>query len=231
MAKKEKKISINKWESIMTSPIVTIPLSDAEDVEIVIQRTLPLNDVLQFVTDAVAACIDADTGAYTPEVLPFVVKMNVLTIYANFTMPANVEKQYDLIYNTDVVDRVMAHINKEQYGEIVSAINEKIEYECAIMTSAAVSQVNELASRMEEFAGKTQALFSDVSGDEVSALMHNLSSIGNVDERAMVHAVFEAQKEREATTSAMTAQDASSTLEPIGEKILAFPHSEDRRDK
>lgn len=226
MAKKEKKISINKWESIMADPVVTVPLNGTEDVEVTIHRTLPLEDMLQFVSDAVTACVDAETGTYTPEVLPFVVRLNVLTMYANFNMPASVEKQYDMVYATDAFEQVMQHINQKQYNDILIAINKRIEHECAVMTSAVIAKVNELAKQMEDFSDATQALFSGVSGDDVSALMRNLSSIGNVDERALAHAVFEEQKSRGEIASDAGTESTAHAPDGTGEKILAFPHDE-----
>lgn len=219
MAKKEKKVSINKLESIMNPITITVPLDGAPDVDVVIRRTLPLSDVLQFVANVVAACIDEETGEYTPEVLPFAIKANVLATYANFNLPSNIEKQYELLYNTGAVEQVMSHINMVQYEEIVNAIDQKINYTISMMTNAVANQVSVLARRMEDFANKSDALFSGVSGEDMSALMHNLSSIGNVDERALVHAVFNEQRQGDVIGS-------DATLEPVQEKILAFPHTD-----
>lgn len=220
MAKKEKRVPINKLESIMNPVTVTVPLDGTTDVNVVIRRTLPLSDVLQFVADVVAACIDSETGEYTPEILPFAIKANVLTTYANFNLPSNVEKQYELLYNTTAVDQVMSHINMAQYEEIVHAINQKIDFACSAMTSTVVGQVSALAQRMEDFANKSDALFSDVNSEDMSALMRNLSSIDKVDERALVHAVFDEQNQQDV-------HGTGSTLEPVQEKILAFPHTDD----
>lgn len=219
MAKKEKRISINKLESTMTSPVVSVPMKGVDGVDIIIRRTLPLNDVLQFVANVVSSCIDEETGTYTPEVVPFAIKANVLTYYANFSLPSNVEKQYDLIYNTTAVKQVMDHINMIQYEEIVDAIDEKIAYVCSMMTTAAVQQVNAIAQRMEDFANKSEELFSNVTGEDMANLMRNLSSVGKVDERSLVRAVFDAQNE------SGTGVDEPE-VESAPEKILAFPHTE-----
>ena len=111
MAKKESRISINKLESVVKENVVSIPMNGAEDVTITIRRTLPLKDMMQFVENVVSSCVNAQAASYTPEIKEFVIRSEILTTYANFNLPSNVEKQYELVYGTDVVVQVMEYIN------------------------------------------------------------------------------------------------------------------------
>lgn len=122
MAKKEKKIPVSALKGTMSQETVTIPLDGADGVDVVVQKTIPLQEVMQFVADVVASCVDEADGRYMPEVLPFAIKAHVLTSYTNLTLPSDVKKQYDLIYNTKVVDQVVDQINQVQYFEILDAI-------------------------------------------------------------------------------------------------------------
>ena len=111
-----------------------------------------------------------------------------------------------------------------QYKEIVDAIDEKIAYVCSMMTTAAVQQVNAIAQRMEDFVNNSEALFSNVTGEDMANLMRNLSSVGKVDERSFVRAVFDAQNENGAGAD-------EPEVESAPEKILAFPHTENEGEE
>lgn len=210
-----KKISVNKLESVANHNIISVPLHGAEEVEITIKKSISLKEVLQFVEDVVSTCVDAETGAYMPETLPFLIKAHVLTSYANFNLPANAEKQYDLIYNTTAVSQVMEHINQEQYHEIVDAIYSKIQHNLAVMESSLAEQMNDLLARMSAFTENSEKLFDGLSGSDISALVSNLASASNVDEKKLVDAVFQAQKER--------ASESEPLVEDNG--VVVFPRT------
>ena len=74
MAKKEKKIPVSALKGTMSQETVTIPLDGADGVDVVVQKTIPLQEVMQFVADVVASCVDEADGRYMPEVLPFAIR-------------------------------------------------------------------------------------------------------------------------------------------------------------
>lgn len=193
MSKKVSRISINKLESTMENNVEVFPMYDNHDIEITIRYDLPLQEVLQFVEDVVSSCIDSDTGRYIPEIKAFAIRASVLTRYANFTLPKDPEKQYDLIYNTRAYDQVMSHIDSDQYEEIVIAIDERIRHETAIMENAMMSQMTELMMKLNTFINNSEELFGSVKSEDMSALIKNLASAGKVDEDKLVNAVFNAR--------------------------------------
>ena len=65
MAKKEKKIPVSALKGTMSQETVTIPLDGADGVDVVVQKTIPLQEVMQFVADVVASCVDEADGRYT----------------------------------------------------------------------------------------------------------------------------------------------------------------------
>ena len=194
MSKKSNRISINKLESIVQNNTVTVPMDGNPDIEIIIRRILPLQEVLQFVEDVVSSCIDVETGQYIPEIQAFTVRASVLTRYANFTRPKDPEKQYDLIYNTDAFQQVMGHIDRVQYDEILYAINERIRHGVAMAENALAAQMAELTAKLNSFINNSEELFGSVKGDDMATLVKNLANAGSIDESKLVEAVFDAQK-------------------------------------
>lgn len=221
MAKKESRISINKWEKLLDDNRVVVPLEGAEDIEIVIKPTLSLTEVLQFVEDVVSVCVNAGTGAYTPEVKDFMTKAELLTMYANFNMPSSVEKQYDLIYRTGVLETVEKYINWDQYAEICRAIEDRINHELSMMENSLTAQMHDLASRLDSFTQNMEQMYQGVDDKEVAAVMKKIAGMGRLDERELVQAVFDVQKERDTSLS-----DGSETVELVPKddnKVIEFP--------
>lgn len=195
MSKKANRISINRLESTMRNNVVTVPMDGYPDIEITIRRVLPLQEVLQFVEDVVSSCIDDGTGRYIPEIQAFTVRASVLTRYANFTLPKDPEKQYDLIYNTDAFQQVIGIIDGVQYNEIMYSINERIKHEISMMEGALASQMAELTAKINSFVNNSEELFGSIDGSDMSALVKNLSKAGNVDEGKLAKAVLDIRKQ------------------------------------
>lgn len=191
---KEKTISINKLEALLEENIVTVPLEGVEDVEIKIRKTLSLKDMLQFVEDVVSSCVDKETGLYSPEIKKFSIRSGILTYYANFRLPQNAEKQYELVYNTNAMEQVMHHINLDQLEEILEAIDARIEHERGMIASVVAIKTNELLARIETFAEQFENMFSGLDNDDVGGALKALSTMENVDEDALAKVVMEAHR-------------------------------------
>lgn len=193
MAKKEARISINKLESVMRENIVVVPLSGADGVDITIRRRLPLKDMMQFVENVVSSCIDAETATYTPEIKEFVIRSEILTTYANFNLPTNAEKQYELVYGTNAFEQVMEHIDRNQLYEIEEAIGARIEHEVRVLETSVATKANEMMVRLSDAIEQINSMFSDVSSDDFNQVVKNLSEMNGVTNESIVKAVFDMQ--------------------------------------
>lgn len=123
MADKEKKISIASFDKVLKEQAVPNTTEHWFGNEVVIKHTISIAQMLAFVDNVVSSCFH-DEG-YMPEVKDLLIKSNLLTRYANFTLPENLEHRYTLIYNTDAVAMVSKHISSAQFDEILRAIDEK----------------------------------------------------------------------------------------------------------
>lgn len=204
MAKKDNKISVNALERTIEENIVTVPLLGTEGVDITIRRRLPLKDMLQFVEDVVSSCVDAAEGSYRPEIKDFAVGIAVLSYYANFRLPSNVEKQYELIYNTPALGQVKEQIDYEQFTEILCAIDGRIEHGRRMIESTAQAKTGELISRFEELAEKMGRLFGDISAEDIGGALKAMAASESLDEEKLVKAVFDAQNEQAGTEQTET---------------------------
>ena len=129
MAKTEKRISINTMDKIMKERFDNTITEQWCDIDVRIKKTLSFTEMMEFVNDVVLSCFQED-GGFVPEVMDFAIKSNILSKYANFSLPDNLEHRYEIIYKTDAVEMVCGKINNTQLNEIVSSIKNKVKFLC-----------------------------------------------------------------------------------------------------
>lgn len=192
MAKKEKRISINALEKVAKEQFPESVTEQWFDIEVTIKRSLPLKEMLEFVQEVVDACFTTD-GTFVPEVMDFATKSGILTHYANFTLPDNLEKQYWLIYSTGAVDMVCQHINMTQLQEMIGGINRKIDHMCDTDIVATKAKLNDLYEAFVKMGTEVSDLFGGVNADELQKMVGNLGST-ELSEEKIVSAYIEHMK-------------------------------------
>lgn len=186
MAKGEKKVSISAVDNIIDERFLNIVTEQWYDVEVKMRRSLPFTEVLAFVDDVVQSCFQRN-GAYVPEVLDFAIKSNIISKYTNVSMPDNLEHRYAILYNSDLVDFVCQHINMQQLQEMVNSINRKLAYMCDTNTVSVQNRLNDLISAFETMQEKTEAMFGDVTPDDMTRLVGAIGD-GALTEEKIVEA-------------------------------------------
>lgn len=186
MAKGEKKVSIRAVDNIIGERFLNVVKEQWYDVEVKMRRSLPFTEVLAFVDDVVQSCFQRN-GAYVPEVLDFAIKSNIISKYTNVSMPDNLGHRYAILYNSDLVDFVCQHINMQQLQEMVNSINRKLAYMCDTNTVSVQNRLNDLISAFETMQEKTEAMFSDVTPDDMTRLVGAIGD-GALTEEKIVEA-------------------------------------------
>ena len=187
MAKTIKRVSITTLDKIAKETFNNnIETFEWYGADIVIKHSIGLSDVLEFVNNVVESCF-GESGNFIPEVMDFAIKGNILTKYANLTMPENLEHRYDLIYQTDIVDEVCKRINRAQLQEVISSISKKIDYLCSVNASMVQQKLNELVIAFEGMQKQTASLFDNVSNEDIEKLIGAVSG-GSISEEKIVEA-------------------------------------------
>ena len=215
MAKKESRISINKLEGALKENTVVVPMHGNEDISITIRRILPLKDMMQFVENVVSSCVDAETASYTPEIKEFAIRSEILTTYANFNLPSNVEKQYELLYCTDVCDQIMEHINNKQLCEIKAAIDARIDHEVKMIETVLAAKTNEMMLRIEAMVEQFETVFGGINTGEFNDVVKKLSEMETISEESIAKAVLGVQR-----------SNIEAELNEEEQKVVSFPKGE-----
>lgn len=195
MAKADKKVSIALFDKIAKEQFQNEVTIEWHDAQLRVKYALSLTDMLAFVDDVVGSCFHDKLG-YIPEVKDFAIKTNILSRYANFSLPDNLEHRYQLVYMTDAVDAVCAAIDGTQLQEIVNSINSKIRFLCDSKATMIQERINDVLNTMEEMRDNTKSIFDGITQDDLKNLMGAITSNG-LDEQKLVQAYIEQAKSKD----------------------------------
>jgi hypothetical protein len=189
MAKSEKKISINALDKIIKENYNGMITAEWCGIDVTIKKNLSFKDMLEFVNDVVDSCFQ-DDGRFMPEIVDFAVKSNILTKYANYSLPDKLDHRYEILYYTDAVGFVTQYINNEQLSEILASIHKKINYLCNTNVINIQKQIMELVSSFEDMQQKTSDIFMNVTPEDVSKVMGAFED-GKLSEEKLVTAYLQ----------------------------------------
>lgn len=191
MVNKDKKITVSAFDKAMKEQTVPNVTERWCGSDIVIKHTISISQMLEFVDRVVSNCFS--DSEFVPEIKDMMIRAELLTQYANFTLPKDIEHMYSLLYQTDAVAIVNKHIDTTQFNIILDAIDKKIDYICKTNISSLEKQIQQLSVSLDEISQNATKAFSNLSSDDIVKLI-GAASNGNIDEQKLVKAFLE-QKE------------------------------------
>lgn len=193
MAKKVKKVSVSMMDAILKNTYEATETVEWSGTEFVIQKSLEMDEMLNFVDSVVRSCFAASTNEYRPEAKDFAVRVNIMTRYANIAMPNKVEHQYTLAVCSGVVEMIMEHINRAQFNEMMRAIDAKVNNIAAANVEMMNMKFDELVASFQNMQDSVSAMFSGVSSDDIKKIAEGF--VGNMpSDEGIVKAYLEQKK-------------------------------------
>lgn len=166
MAKNEKKVSISSLDNVVKEQRTEKIVDTWHDIEVTVKPSISFTETLEFANDVTMSCFSDENG-FVPEVMDFAIKSNILSKYANFSLPDNLEHRHEIIYNTDAVQFVCQRINMEQLREITASIDRKIAYLCNSNIMGIQRQMTELIGAFEKMQQSTAEMFSNITPEDM----------------------------------------------------------------
>ena len=173
---KIKKISINAFDKVKSECYTPTKVVEWHGIEVTIKPTLSLVNMIEFVSQVSKGCFDINNATFMPELKDFTIKTCILEKYTNFTLPINVEHQYELLYCTDVVDMVLQHINIQQFEEMIAAIDDKVMHMAQANIESIHSQMTELYSAFDGLQKNFEKLFAGINPDDLTGILKSLNN-------------------------------------------------------
>lgn len=188
MAKKTNRISVNAIEKIMKETYVPTETVEWNGVEIVITKTLDMDNMLSFVDSVVRSCFADGTNEYIPEARDFAIRVNVMRRYADIALPGKVESQYEVAMCSGVFEMITEHINHAQFAEILRSIDQKIHNMASANVSMLQSKFNDISDSFAQLVERVDGVFGDVSNEDFQNLAKAIAESGKLTEDGIVKA-------------------------------------------
>lgn len=144
------RVSISEPESLRTryndKNILCLFVGEGNDrFEFEAKHHLSIYEVISIVGEVCDGVVDSEMSTYFPELRDYYLRVAVLKNYTNLTLPEEDNRCWDLVYGTPIFAMVTGHdkrpvifngreydnnevIDVEQYEQILSAIDHRIEY-------------------------------------------------------------------------------------------------------
>ncbi len=196
MTNKIKMISINAFEKAIDKTYEPTTTVNWNGLDIVIKKHLCLAEVAKFVDTCCKACFDAETHEYAPEAKDFAIRSCVMSFYTNITMPTNLERQYELIYHSMIMDVITPNIDNAQFKAIINAVEDKIAYHAELNEKLVQQQIESFQNTVKKFEKQMAEMFNGIKIDDMKNIMGALSN-NKLDEEKLVEAYMKNKRETE----------------------------------
>ncbi len=179
MAKsKTKKLTFNMLAAeVQSKEPASVTVRGFEDQPLMVQRTLTLNNAIEFVRNTVSMVVDEESGEYLPEVFDFALKLNVLMSYAGIPVPKDFNKAYKVIYESNLYESVMEVINKEQYYILEDAIEDRVKYLRDTFVASAAAQLNKLVQKMDNVMNESTSALGQINSTDFLKALDSMQNI------------------------------------------------------
>ena len=197
-----KQITINQWEKTKEDTTVKFTLTEEEDSpEVIVRKALPLSEMWEAVDEIVEMCMPTiNVGTedepkmeqvFMPENRDFAVRRIIMSRYANFKLPQDFSKQYDLMYSTPVYQKVANCIDQMQLMEMVGAAERKLDYRKEEHLSV-TKAIKDVLGQFTDAANQLQ----DVDPDAVQQVLGLLSDTQNAGDKLIEKTMQDATQDQ-----------------------------------
>lgn len=165
---KSKKLTFNMLAVGAGKPEVNVVKfnNGKKEFEINVKSCLALDEAKMFVKSVSEACASISTAAYEPEFYDFALKLSTLVFYAGISVPSDLYKAHDVIYNTNIYDVVLEKINSKQYQVLCDAINQRINYVVNTFVSTQAARLNDVIEKINGVFDESNKVIGAITSQE-----------------------------------------------------------------
>ena len=184
-----KKISISAMDKIIKDTYEANKTIVWHGQDLVIKHSLSFTEMLKFVDSVVKSCFLQDTGDFTPEIKEFAIRSNLVDMYTNISLPDPLDHQYQLLYQTDIIDTIEENIDEEQYFGMVRAINDKLDHLAKARIEMLQRKLDDAVTSVSGIVSSFESLISGLEAGDLKKFVDAVNDKGFVDEEKIVHLI------------------------------------------
>ena len=206
MSKKKNRISVNTLEKYcsqlnLVPQEIQMPYGDGESLSFTVKPLLTMDESIRFIEDVVRECIMADDMLIIPLARNFIVKKNLMTYYANFTMPESQSKTYDFVMaSSGIITVILDNIDLDQFNMLCQSIDERIAFEERKMIAEQEHNVRQITENVSEFVSKMSGLFDGVDADQMGNFVTSMGKMAQnteISAQSLAGAFLESRNTKE----------------------------------
>lgn len=157
---------------------------------ITVKKTIGLTEMLSFVDNVVNGCFEKESGAYMPEVFTFAVYKGLIDYWTDYKLPSDVQKMFDLLFGTDLVEKVLCEVDETQYKGAVDSAKEKCRHLADMLIDGISERVEEMLNGIKELVSLAESAGEMINSESVEKIAQAVGEFG-IDEAKVVKAVFD----------------------------------------
>lgn len=206
MSKKKNRISVNTLEKYcsqlnLVPQEIQMPYGDGEALSFTVKHLLTMDESIRFIEDVVRECIMADDMLIIPLARNFIVKKNLMTYYANFTMPESQSKTYDFVMaSSGIITVILDNIDLDQFNMLCQSIDERIAFEERKMIAEQEHNVRQITENVSEFVSKMSGLFDGVDAEQMGNFVTSMGKMAQnteISAQSLAGAFLESRNTKE----------------------------------
>lgn len=206
MSKKKNRISVNTLEKYcsqlnLVPQEIQMPYGDGEVLSFTVKPLLTMDESIRFIEDVVRECIMADDMLIIPLARNFIVKKNLMTYYANFTMPESQSKTYDFVMaSSGIITVILDNIDLDQFNMLCQSIDERIAFEERKMIAEQEHNVRQITENVSEFVSKMSGLFDGVDAEQMGNFVTSMGKMAQnteISAQSLAGAFLESRNTKE----------------------------------
>ncbi len=210
MSKTNPEVSVNQIDKIIKSQsskypkdnktVVLFDVAYGEQISINVTPILSIEDMNEF-AEVVSNSVFID-DEYAPALFKLVRARAIMTYYTDLKTNITNDKLLQIIYNTDIIERVEDSINPKQFSAIETAIGKAIEFKkqsilseqrklVTELTNNVQIEQNDVITKMNSVVELFEKISNGLDGYGKKQLAEDINMIANKDEKEIVDNILE----------------------------------------
>lgn len=197
-----KKISINQIDKIIKTQTgnckekITIQykVTDDEIIEIVVTPLLSVDEMNSMV-NSIVDTICNDT--YNPALYELVYSKAIMVYYTNLKTDITNNKLNQIVYCTDIIEKIVNIINPLQLADINDAVDKSIEFKKQEILSTENRLLKENLNQLVSLTNIMSEIGEKMNDIDIKELMKNCKKIADIPEKERIQKILEIHEEKE----------------------------------
>lgn len=167
----ENKINSNDIKTAIKDELATTKEFEWNGFTIRVKHLLSLEEEVEFSDFVTNLCFQSSSNyGYNPEIKEFAIGYATIAFYTNIEI-GDIDDMLDIVYQTYLIDGIVAHVNANQLHSLLSSIDEKIEYVTRKNLDTLTSRAAKFFNSVDEFVSAAARLFGDMDGGAIKDIL------------------------------------------------------------